>query len=90
MTSNAVLKYSALSLVLVAVFSAYTDRALQDQITHLPGAEALEITFNQFSGYIDGMLLVQSKFNIFKLLVRFIINCCHSSWQYEEAALLVR
>lgn len=32
--------------------SAYTDAALADKITHLPGAEKLDITFNQFSGYL--------------------------------------
>jgi carboxypeptidase C (cathepsin A) len=35
---------------------AYTPEALQDQITSLPGAEKLNIPFNQFSGYltVDG------------------------------------
>jgi len=31
---------------------AYTDEALQDQVTNLPGAEQLDVTFNQFSGYL--------------------------------------
>ena len=31
----------------------YTDAALADQITHLPGAEKLDIKFNQFSGYLN-------------------------------------
>lgn len=43
--------------VLVAVcFSSahcYTDEALADQITTLPGADNLDITFNQFSGYLS-------------------------------------
>jgi carboxypeptidase C (cathepsin A) len=33
--------------------SAYTNEALADQITNLPGAEKLSLTFNQFSGYLD-------------------------------------
>lgn len=32
--------------------AAYTEEALADQITALPGAENLDITFNQFSGYL--------------------------------------
>jgi len=32
--------------------SAYTEQALADQVTALPGAEKLTITFNQFSGYL--------------------------------------
>ena len=31
---------------------AYTDRALEDKITDLPGSEGLDITFNQFSGVV--------------------------------------
>lgn len=36
--------------------SAYTPEALEDQVTNLPGAENLDIEFNQFSGYltVDG------------------------------------
>ena len=36
--------------------SAYTDDAIADQVTNLPGAENLDINFNQFSGYltVDG------------------------------------
>ncbi|CAE7566461.1 SCPL28 [Symbiodinium microadriaticum] len=36
--------------------AAYTDEALADQVTALPGAEKLDINFNQFSGYltVDG------------------------------------
>ena len=36
--------------------AAYTQEALADQVTALPGAENLDITFNQFSGYltVDG------------------------------------
>lgn len=33
--------------------SAYTDAALADKVTNLPGAENLQITFNQFSGYLN-------------------------------------
>lgn len=32
---------------------AYTEAALKDQVTSLPGAEGLDLTFNQFSGYLD-------------------------------------
>ena len=35
-----------------AAAAEYTPEALSDQITSLPGAENLEINFNQFSGYI--------------------------------------
>ncbi len=35
-----------------AAFADYTPEALADQITSLPGAEALNVNFNQFSGYI--------------------------------------
>lgn len=46
-----------LAVVLLAYLlqfsSAYTPDALADKITNLPGAEKLDITFNQFSGYID-------------------------------------
>jgi hypothetical protein len=36
--------------------AAYTPEALADQVTALPGAESLNINFNQFSGYltVDG------------------------------------
>lgn len=52
-----------LSLTKGAVFAAgvlsagaYTPEALADQVTALPGAEGLNINFNQFSGYltVDG------------------------------------
>lgn len=48
--------YSSLVAATTALFcsastaAAYSDRALEDQITNLPGAENLEIDFNQFSG----------------------------------------
>jgi len=40
--------------------SAYTEQALADQVTDLPGAESLDVNFNQFSGYlpVDGMFIV--------------------------------
>lgn len=40
----------------LAVASAYTNDALADQVVNLPGAENLDIPFNQFSGYltVDG------------------------------------
>lgn len=34
------------------VSASYTSEALADQVTNLPGAENLDITFNQFSGYL--------------------------------------
>ena len=43
----------ALLLALQAAFgAAYTPEALADQVTNLPGAEGLDIKFNQFSGYL--------------------------------------
>ena len=39
-------------LSLAASTIAYTQEALSDQITNLPGAEGLDITFNHFSGYL--------------------------------------
>lgn len=30
----------------------YTQEALADQVTNLPGAENLDFSFNQFSGYL--------------------------------------
>jgi hypothetical protein len=40
----------------LASTNAYTEQALADQVTNLPGAEKLELGFNQFSGYltVDG------------------------------------
>ncbi len=45
---------SALALLSSAavVLGDYTPEAQADQVTNLPGAEALDIKFNQFSGYI--------------------------------------
>lgn len=40
-------------LTLLSSVAAYTSEAMADQVTNLPGAEALNITFNHFSGYID-------------------------------------
>jgi hypothetical protein len=67
MATNIAFVCSVLSLSLVAVSFAYTERALQDKIVNLPGAEGLDITFNQFSGYIEGMLFKTRK--IFLMLV---------------------
>lgn len=39
--------------LLIQHASAYTPEALADQVKHLPGAEKLTLTFNQFSGYLD-------------------------------------
>jgi hypothetical protein len=44
--------YSLASLLMLDVARAYTTEALADQVTSLPGAENLDITFNQFSGYL--------------------------------------
>lgn len=33
--------------------NAYTSEALADQIINLPGASNLDVTFNQFSGYLN-------------------------------------
>ena len=48
---------SAVILVASALLAhcgvAYTPAALADQITNLPGAEKLDIKFNQFSGYLN-------------------------------------
>lgn len=38
--------------VCAAVVAEYTPEALADQITSLPGAENIDINFNQFSGYL--------------------------------------
>ena len=35
-----------------SAFADYTPEALLDQVTNLPGAENLNVNFNQFSGYI--------------------------------------
>lgn len=46
--------FSAITFVAaVGSAAAYTDAALKDQITALPGTEGLDIPFNQFSGYLD-------------------------------------
>ena len=44
-------------LLLIEIRADYTPEALQDRISDLPGAEALNLTFNQFSGYlhVDGV-----------------------------------
>lgn len=46
-----------LSLVLLAGLlsgaAGYTKEALLDQVKNLPGAEALNLNFKQFSGYLD-------------------------------------
>jgi hypothetical protein len=41
-----------LAVLGVQFTSAYTDEALADKVTNLPGAEDLSLTFNQFSGYL--------------------------------------
>ena len=42
----------AVLLSVLASGSAYTQEALSDQITDMPGAENVKIPFNQFSGYL--------------------------------------
>jgi hypothetical protein len=46
-------KAAVFAAVSIACASAYTPEALADQITNLPGAENLDVTFNQFSGYLN-------------------------------------
>ena len=36
-----------------AAFADYTPEALKDQVLNLPGAEKLDVNFNQFSGYLN-------------------------------------
>ena len=43
---------SALACIGSALASDYTPEALADQVFNLPGAENLDISFNQFSGYL--------------------------------------
>ena len=51
---NTSILLSIVTLATVTIFaSAYTRDALADQIRYLPGAEKLNITFNQFSGYLN-------------------------------------
>jgi carboxypeptidase C (cathepsin A) len=40
------------AFALTSLAYGYSPEALADQVTNLPGAEALNVTFNQFSGYI--------------------------------------
>jgi carboxypeptidase C (cathepsin A) len=40
-------------VTVVSISQAYTTEALADQVTNLPGAEHLDISFNQFSGYLQ-------------------------------------
>ena len=44
--------YAALACNLGYV-AAYTEQALLDQVVDLPGADGLDIQFNQFSGYLQ-------------------------------------
>jgi carboxypeptidase C (cathepsin A) len=37
----------------IKLTSSYNEDALSDQILNLPGSELLNITFNQFSGYLQ-------------------------------------
>ena len=41
-----------LSAFAVVASAEYTPEALADQVINLPGAEALTLNFNQFSGFI--------------------------------------
>jgi len=63
--------YAFLTLcTLLSVSYGYTPDALADQITSLPGAEKLDLTFNQFSGY----LTVDSTKNLHYWLVESMSN----------------
>ncbi len=48
--------YASAAILLLATLlpqiSAYTPEALADQVKNLPGAEKLNLKYNQFSGYI--------------------------------------
>lgn len=52
MSRNIIIK-ALLCLSVVSIIAAYTDNAVADQIVNLPGAENLDIDFNQFSGYLQ-------------------------------------
>ena len=41
-----------LAATVATLSHAYTEEALKDQISSLPGSEDLTIDFNQFSGYL--------------------------------------
>ena len=45
--------FIAAATLLASTAEAYTDAAVADQVTNLPGAEKLDISFNQFSGYLN-------------------------------------
>jgi hypothetical protein len=45
--------FVASALAVQHAAAAYTEAALADQITNLPGAEALDLKFKQFSGYLN-------------------------------------
>jgi hypothetical protein len=55
MTIGVIMPFSALILLCIILYvHGYTQAALSDQIVNLPGAEALSLNFNQFSGYLTG------------------------------------
>jgi hypothetical protein len=43
---------TVLFAITAGLSAAYTDDALKDQVTNLPGSENIDISFNQFSGYL--------------------------------------
>lgn len=48
------LRSAALLVALASAVSAdYTPEALADEVKNLPGAENLDFSFRQFSGYLD-------------------------------------
>ena len=56
MLKSSILSFSLLVLLsncILNVNAEYTDEALLDQIDSLPGAENLDLDFNQFSGYLQ-------------------------------------
>ena len=40
-------------IALTGALADYTPEALKDQVLNLPGAEKLDVNFNQFSGYLN-------------------------------------
>lgn len=45
--------FIAIAALLAQSGDAYTKEALADKVVNLPGAEKLDIKFNQFSGFLD-------------------------------------
>lgn len=60
---------AALAPLLAVQAVEYTTAALADKIdsSKLPGADQVDISFNQFSGYLDGILLFNNLLASFHL-----------------------